>query len=128
MLLTFNHVDIEASAFSWFYFCFPDEISNSKFWNLKNKKKCEKNFFSTKIFFSKHFSSVNKQNMEKIHTLKKICFDPKISFFNFLCARTSPKNAFFDFYWFICHLFWRAARAQPRAPLQNAHQSIGMIK
>ena len=30
--------------------------------------------------------------MEKIHTLKKILFDPKISFFNFLCAR-APMRA-----------------------------------
>ena len=43
--------------------------------------------FLTKKFFSKHFSSVNMPDMEKIHTLKKILLDPKISFFNFLCAR-----------------------------------------
>ena len=102
MFLTFDHVDIEEFSFSWSYFCFPDEISNSKFWNLKIKKKWKKLFFDQKVF-SKLFSSVNTPNMEKIHTLKKICFDLKISFFNFLCARaggarTSPKNAFFDFF------------------------------
>ena len=49
------------------------------------------NFFLTKKI-SKHFSSVNMPDMEKIHTLKKIVFDLKISFFNFFFAR-APMRA-----------------------------------
>ena len=81
MFLTLNLVNIEEIAISCFIFLhkmkFDIHIFEINFAKIKIF-----NFFLTKKI-SKHFSSVNMPDMEKIHTLKKICFDLKISFFNF---------------------------------------------
>ena len=80
---------------------------NSKFLNLQ-KAKYEKQIFLIN-FFSKHFSSVNMRNMEKMHTLKKICLDLKISFFNFLCARAHHQKM--HFLTFLIHMLLILARS-----------------
>ena len=91
---------------------------------------------------SKHFSSVNMQNMQKIHTLKKICFDLKISFFNFLCARAPMRARWWRahitqkciFWLFFIHMLFilaRSARATARAITKcapmNSHDQIDAI-
>ena len=102
------------------------QIQNFDIWKTK---KCEKKFFWTKKNFSKLLSSVNMQNMKKIHTLKKICFYLEISFFNFLCARAPMRARWWRadiikkciFSTFLVHMLLilaRSARAIARAILK----------
>ena len=79
--------------------------------------------------------------MEKIHTLKKICFDLKISFFNFLCARANAralvahgyhqKMHFLTFFIHMLLILARSARATARAITKcapmNSHDQIDAI-